>query len=147
MIRAHFNRREFLKRSSLIAMAPTAPAFLARTVHAAKPNNDGHILVVIQLSGGNDGINTVVPYADEGYAKHRDKLRLQTDRLIKMNDQAGLHPALRPAADLFEDGRLAIVQGVGYPNPVGVFSSSAVIGPSAALSNRRETSPPRALWG
>lgn len=117
MLHAHFNRRKFLQRSSLIAMAPTVPAFLSRTVHAAKPNNDGRILVVIQLSGGNDGINTVVPFADEGYTKHRDKLRIQTDRLIKVNDQVGLHPALRPAADLLEDGRLAIVQGVGYPNP------------------------------
>ena len=117
MLRAHLSRRQFLHRSSLIAMAPTVPAFLSRTIRATEPNNEGRSLVVIQLSGGNDGINTVVPFADEGYAKHRDEVRLSRDRLIKVNDQVGLHPALRPAADLLEDGRLALVQGVGYPNP------------------------------
>ncbi len=117
MSHMHFDRRQFLRRSSLIAMAPTVPTFLSQTVCAAEPKDNGKILVVIQLSGGNDGINTVVPFADEGYAKHRDKLRLSTNQLIKVSDHVGLHPALRPAADLLEDGRLAIVQGVGYPNP------------------------------
>lgn len=115
--RSRFDRREFLARSALVAFAPTVPAFLSRTVRAADTKDDGRILVVIQLSGGNDGINTVVPFADEGYAKCRDKLRLETDRLLTVNDEVGLHPSLRPAADLLEDGRLAIVQGVGYPNP------------------------------
>lgn len=117
MSNAHFNRRQFLKSSSLIAMAPCVPTFLSRTVHAAEVDNDGRVLVVIQLSGGNDGINTVVPYADCGYAEHRKELRLSNERLIKVNDQIGLHPSLRPAADLLENGQLAIVHGVGYPNP------------------------------
>lgn len=117
MFSTYYNRRQFLQRSSIISLASTVPAFLSRTVCAAEPSRNGHILVVIQLSGGNDGINTIVPYADEGYAKHRDALRLSTDRLIKLNDHVGLHPAVRPAADLLEDGRLAVVQGVGYPNP------------------------------
>ncbi len=117
MSREQFNRRSFLQRSALIAMAPSVPAFLSRSVRAAQPGKDGRILVVVQLSGGNDGINTVVPFADEGYAHNRDELRIKKDRLIKVNDHAGLHPSLRPAADLLEDGRLAIVQGVGYPNP------------------------------
>ena len=117
MFRSHFSRREFLAHSSLIALAPTVPAFLSQTARAGESPAKGRILVVIQLSGGNDGINTVIPFADEGYAKHRDKLRIRTDELIKINDQVGLHPALRAAADLLDDGRLAIVQGVGYPNP------------------------------
>jgi uncharacterized protein (DUF1501 family) len=117
MVHARLHRREFLTRSSLIALAPSVPAFLTRAARAAENPYDGRILVVIQLSGGNDGVNTVVPYTDEGYAKHRDTLRLPTEQLIKVNDRTGLHPALRPAADLLEDGRLAIVQGVGYPNP------------------------------
>ncbi|MDP6556431.1 MAG: DUF1501 domain-containing protein [Pirellulaceae bacterium] len=133
MSHARLNRRQFLHRSSLIAMAPTVPAFLGRTVRATEPNNDGRILVVIQLSGGNDGINTVVPFADEGYAKHRDKLRLSTDRLIKVNDQVGLHPALRPAAKLLENGQLAIVQGVGYPNPNRSHGVSMAIWQTARL--------------
>jgi uncharacterized protein (DUF1501 family) len=110
-------RRDFLKGSSLVALAPSVPAFLAQTAHAIEPEKDDRILVVIQLDGGNDGINTIVPYADEGYARSRRKLRIATDQLIKINDQVGLHPAMRDAAQLLESGRLAIVQGVGYPNP------------------------------
>jgi uncharacterized protein (DUF1501 family) len=113
----HTTRRDFLKSATLIALAPTVPGFLARTARAAKPERDGRILVVIQLDGGNDGINTVVPFADEGYAKHRKMLRLPTSQLVKVNDQVGLHPALAEAGKLLENGRLAVVQGVGYPNP------------------------------
>jgi uncharacterized protein (DUF1501 family) len=110
-------RRSFLKSSSLVALAPSVPAFLAKMARASELRRGGRILVVIQLDGGNDGINTVVPYADEGYARNRQKLRIPTDQLIKINDQVGLHPSLRDAAQLLESGRLAIVQGVGYPNP------------------------------
>src|SRR5262249_39335872 len=91
--------------------------FLARTARAAGTERDGRILVVIQLDGGNDGINTVVPFADEGYAKYRKTLRLARAGLIKVNDSVGLHPALADAGKLLESGRLAIIQGVGYPNP------------------------------
>src|SRR5437660_12912580 len=111
------NRRDFLKQSSLVALAPTVPAFLAQTARAMEPLRDGRILVVVQLNGGNDGINTVVPFADEGYARHRKVLRLPAERLLKITKEAGLHPAMGAAAKLLESGRLAIVQGVGYPNP------------------------------
>ena len=84
---------------------------------AARPERDGRILVVVQLDGGNDGINTVVPFGDEDYARHRRELRIPTDRVCKLTDRVGLHPAMRSAADMIQDGRLAIVQGVGYPNP------------------------------
>ena len=109
--------RSTLHGSSLIAMAPTVPGFLARTARAATPERDARVLVVVQLDGGNDGINTVVPYKDEGYARHRKALRLRPDQLIKVGDGIGLHPAMKDAGALLESGRLAIVQGVGYPNP------------------------------
>jgi uncharacterized protein (DUF1501 family) len=112
-----FSRRAFLKSSSLIALAPTVPGFLLQTARAARPEPDSRILVVIQLDGGNDGINTVVPFADEGYAKHRKLLRLPASGLIKVNDRVGLHPAMTAAGKLLDSRRLAIVQGVGYPNP------------------------------
>jgi len=111
------SRRAFLKSSALLALAPTVPGFLARTARAARPELDGRILVVIQLDGGNDGVNTVVPFADDGYAKHRKLLRLPTPQLIKVNDRVGLHPSMTGAGKLLESSRLAIVQGVGYPNP------------------------------
>jgi uncharacterized protein (DUF1501 family) len=110
-------RRALLKHSAFLSLATAAPGFLTRTAQAAGPDRDGRILVVVQLDGGNDGINTVVPFGDEVYAKYRRELRLPTDRLCKLNDHVGLHPAMRRAADLFEDGWLTIVQGVGYPNP------------------------------
>ena len=62
----------------------------------ARPGRDSRVLVVVQLDGGNDGINTVVPLKDEGYARHRRTLRLPADRLVKGNDSVGLHPSLAP---------------------------------------------------
>jgi uncharacterized protein (DUF1501 family) len=115
------SRRSFLastlRGSTLLALAPTVPGFLAQTARAAAPERDGRILVVIELNGGNDGINTVVPYKDEGYAKHRQLLRLPAGQLIKIDDHVGLHPAMNAAGKLLESGQLAVVQGVGYPNP------------------------------
>src|SRR3954471_15329381 len=112
-------RRQFLARgmraSTLLALAPAVPGFLARTAHAAGPEKDGRILVVVQLDGGNDGINTVVPFKDEGYARYRKTLRLAEKRLIKIDAETGLHPSMRDAGKLLESGRLAIVPGVGYP--------------------------------
>jgi uncharacterized protein (DUF1501 family) len=126
-------RRDFLKTSTLLALAPTVPAFLARTARAASPARDGRVLVVVQLDGGNDGINTVVPFKDEGYAKHRRALRLPKDRLVKVNDHVGLHPDMGDAGKLLESGRLAIVQGVGYPNPNRSHFESMAIWHSARL--------------
>jgi uncharacterized protein (DUF1501 family) len=110
-------RRDLLKGSAFLSLSPIVPAFLERTASAAAPDRDGRVLVTIQLDGGNDGINTVVPFGDEGYAKCRRELRLPTDKLFKIGEGLGLHPSMRAAADLLEAGRLAIVQGVGYPNP------------------------------
>lgn len=121
----HQTRRAFLKTSlaggSLVSMGLTVPTFLSRTASAApaadKPGGNQNILVVVQLTGGNDGINTVVPYADPDYAKLRPTLKLPTAQLKKVNDQLGLHPSLSGLAALLEDQALCIVQGVGYPNP------------------------------
>src|SRR5262249_37315907 len=111
------SRRDFLRHSSLLALAPAVPGFLARTARAPAPQPHGRVLVVIQLDGGNDGINTVVPFADDGYARHRKTLRLARERLVKVNDKVGLHPSLSECGKLLQAGQLSIVQGVGYPNP------------------------------
>src|SRR5215471_17484827 len=81
-------RRSLLKRSVMLSMAPTVPGFLSRTAMAAQPERDGRILVVVQLDGGNDGINTVVPFGDEDYARHRRELRIPTDRVCKLTDRS-----------------------------------------------------------
>jgi uncharacterized protein (DUF1501 family) len=112
-----FSRREFLKTSSLVSLSPLVPTVWARLAHAAAAAPDGKALVVIQLDGGNDGLNTVVPFADEVYHRSRDKLRLEPDRLHKLDDRTALHESMKAAKELFDDGRLAIVQSVGYPNP------------------------------
>jgi uncharacterized protein (DUF1501 family) len=137
-----FSRRDFLKASlqtsTLVALAPTVPGFLAHTARAAAPQRDGRVLVVVQLDGGNDGINTVVPFKDDGYPKYRKVLRLPADRLLKIDKEVGLHPAMRDAAKLLESGRLAIVQGVGYPNPSRSHFKSMAIWHSADVNLPRK---------
>jgi uncharacterized protein (DUF1501 family) len=73
------------------------------------------VLVVVQLSGGNDGLNSVVPYADDEYAKHRTTLRLTGRDVLKIDDHLGFHPALAEYKRLFDQGLASVVQGVGYP--------------------------------
>ncbi len=128
-------RRSLLKRSTILSLVPTVPGFLSRTALAVRPERDGRILVVVQLEGGNDGINTVVPFGDEDYARHRRVLRIPTDRVCKLTDAIGLHPAMRPAADMIQDGRLTIVQGVGYPNPDRSHFRSTAIWQTARLDD------------
>src|SRR4051812_15605413 len=102
------SRRLFLKAglggSSLIALARTVPGFLAATARASGPRRDDRVLVVVQLDGGNDGINTVAPFQDDGYAKHRKALRIPADRLLKVSDSVGLHPSMSEAAKLLDRG-------------------------------------------
>ena len=110
------SRREFLKRSSLIATAPLIPGFIERTARAAPAGKDT-ILVVLEMTGGNDGLNTVIPYRDDVYHQLRPTLRFKAEQVVKVNDELGLHPALQQIGQLLQQSKLAIVQGVGYPNP------------------------------
>jgi uncharacterized protein (DUF1501 family) len=111
-----FTRRDFLKRSSLIAAAPFVPGFIERTAWAAEPGKDP-ILVVLEMTGGNDGLNTVIPHRDDEYRKLRPTLGFQGSQVVRVNDELGLHPALQQMGQLLQQSKLAIVQGVGYPNP------------------------------
>ncbi|HEV3136967.1 MAG TPA: DUF1501 domain-containing protein [Pirellulales bacterium] len=115
-----YNRRDFLGlASALVATSGTVPAFLERTARAADeqgPKND-RVLVVLQLTGGNDGLNTVVPFTDENYRRVRPKLHLADAKLHKLDDRVGLHPSLGGLAGLFGKEQAAVVQSVGYPNP------------------------------
>src|SRR5438105_372241 len=118
-------RRDFLKTSlatgSLVSWGLTVPTFLSRTAAAAPaagtPGARETILVVIQLTGGNDGLNTVIPFKDEQYAKLRPTLRIPTAQVKKLDDEVGLHPALTGLGELLQDQALCVIQGVGYPNP------------------------------
>lgn len=129
------DRRQFLKQSALISLSPLVPEFLARSVAAADARPDDRMLVVIQLDGGNDGLNTVVPFADELYNKNRQELRINASDVLKLDDAVGLHPQMKPAAELFEGGRVAVVQGVGYPNPNRSHFESMAIWHQARLAS------------
>jgi len=113
-------RRQFLTRtlqgSSLVALGAAVPRFVARTAQAAAPGKD-NILVVVELTGGNDGLNTVIPYADDLYHKARPTLRHTKEAVLRLDDRVGLHPRMQGLRPLWEQGQLAVVQGVGYPNP------------------------------
>jgi len=114
-------RRDFLKTSvgstAMLSLASSVPLFMRDTAaHAARASGD-NVLVVIQLSGGNDGLNTVVPYADDAYARNRHTLRLGAGQVHKIDDYHGLHPDLENLYKLLDQQQLAILQGVGYPNP------------------------------
>lgn len=110
------NRRHFLQ-SSLLALAPTVPLFVARTGRAASAGTDRRVLVVVQLDGGNDALNTVIPHADPAYAKLRPTLKVEKKNVVKLTDEVGLHPSLKPLDKLLQAGHLAVVPGVSYPNP------------------------------
>ena len=114
------NRRGFLGRAMGASAAVVAGGRLpAALLHAAEQagGNSERVLVVVQLSGGNDGLNTIVPYDNEIYYEQRPQLAIPKNDVLKIDDSLGFHPALRGFADLLESDRLAIVQGVGYPNP------------------------------
>jgi uncharacterized protein (DUF1501 family) len=115
-------RREFLRLGTkgvgLLAFSRFAPQFLVQsTLAAPQPEKDRRILVLVQLAGGNDGLNTVVPYADPAYHALRPRLALREKDVLRLDDHLGLHPACAPLHDLLREGHLGIVQNVGYPNP------------------------------
>lgn len=115
-------RREFLRLSSkgagLLAFSRFAPQFLVQTSHAAAaPEKDRRILVLVQLAGGNDGLNTLVPFDDPAYHTLRPNLALKAKDVLPVADHLGLHSACAPLRALLDEGRLGIVQNVGYPNP------------------------------
>jgi uncharacterized protein (DUF1501 family) len=109
------DRRAFLKTSSLIAAGGLVPEFLVRAAEQAKPGD--RVLVVVEMAGGNDGLNMVVPHGDDLYYKARPTLAIPKKRVLKITDQVGLHPRMVEMNDLLQKRELAVVLGVGYPNP------------------------------
>ena len=113
-------RRDWLKSMfgtpALLALSPAVPPVLSRAAAAAEAarQRDGNVLVVLQLSGGNDGLNTVVPHADDAYGRNRSTLRLAERELHKIDASLGFHPEFAAVSKLYQEGRAAVVQGVGY---------------------------------
>jgi uncharacterized protein (DUF1501 family) len=122
-------RRDFLRTTLLGgALSWTVPSFVAQTfsaLHAAADGSltqiatgrDNPILVLIQLAGGNDGLNAVVPYTNDFYYKARPTISIPADQALKLSDTLGFHPSMTGFKSLFDAGQLSVVNGVGYPNP------------------------------
>jgi len=140
-------RRSFLRTTVLGGAATfTVPAFLDQTflalqAQAAGPvqattGKDGRILVVLQLAGGNDGLNTVVPFEDDAYYEARPRLAIPKNEVLRVSDSAGFHPGMPNFEALSKEGMLSVVQGVGYPNPNRSHFRSTEIWATASDANR-----------
>jgi uncharacterized protein (DUF1501 family) len=128
------DRREFLVRGLYgVGIGAGLPTFLSRTTAAltaqalqgtSMERHPERILVVLELSGGNDGLNTVVPYADSAYYKARPKIGIPAKEVLKVTDAFGFHPSMVGFERLYKDGRMAVVHGCGYDHPsLSHFSS------------------------
>ncbi len=117
-----FSRRDFLKGSisalSLTLAARTLPFGLSpESVFAQASGSPDRILVVVEMIGGNDGLNTCIPYTDKLYYDYRPTLAFPEAQVLKVSDRIGLHPALAKLKEQYDQGNVAIVQNVGYPQP------------------------------
>jgi uncharacterized protein (DUF1501 family) len=115
-------RRGVFKGGVLVAFGLTAPTFLTMTAqHTAEAGvstaTGRNVLVVLQLGGGNDGLNTVIPYADPAYRAARPTLAIPEAEVLTLSGYVGLHPSMAALKARFDAGQFAIIQGVGYPNP------------------------------
>jgi len=127
----------------MIAVGLVAPRWLstiarADVIRAAQGGKASGktVLVVCQFSGGNDGLNMVVPYADATYYKLRPTIGLPADKVIKLSDQMGLHPGMTELANLYQQKKVAIIQNVGYPNPNRSHFKSMDIWQSASPTDK-----------
>ncbi len=139
-----FSRRDFLKAGLITSTALTVPSFLTagpQSRRALKGSNaaDAPITIIIQLGGGNDGLNTVVPYNNDIYYKSRPRLAQKKSSLLKISDELGLHESCTDLKRLFDDGDLALVNNVGYPNPNRSHFRSMEIWQTASDSENYET--------
>ncbi len=112
------DRREFLQKTSLASGMLLVPSFLkAFERNILTPQTGCRNLIVIQLSGGNDSLNTIVPYTNDIYYKLRSGIAIKKEEVIKLNDLQGLHPSMAAMQKLYDQGYLTIINSVGYPNP------------------------------
>lgn len=136
-------RRELLKGGSMIAVGLVAPRWLStiaradvlRQAKGGKAAKDT-VLVVCQLTGGNDGLNTVVPYANKAYYSLRPTLGVPEEQVLKLSESVGLHPSMTGLHQLFKEGKVAVIQSVGYPNPNRSHFRSMDIWQSASPDNQ-----------
>ena len=111
-------RRDFLRNSAIVSGAFMMPAFLKPFEAMAMNDLAGYKnLVIIQLSGGNDGLNTIIPYGNDIYYQKRKTIAVNQTDIVKLNDMQGLNPSLSALKDIYDQGYMSIINSVGYPNP------------------------------
>jgi uncharacterized protein (DUF1501 family) len=130
-----FKRRDFLQVSTLATASMMMPKFLKAFEGRAMVPAGNKVMVVIQLSGGNDGLNTVIPIRNDIYYRQRPKLGIQKDTALHLTDEVGINPALQGFKQLYDDGSLGIMNSVGYPNPDRSHFRSMDIWHSGSASN------------
>lgn len=130
-------RREFLRLTGqslgLAALAGMTPKLVSRPSLLSPTQTQDHILVLIHLAGGNDGLNTLIPYTDDNYYRQRPRISIPPQRILKLNESWGLHPACDGLRDLYDNGHLSVVQNVGYPEPNRTHFGSNLIWATASL--------------
>ena len=132
-------RREFIKQTSLASSIVFVPSFV-NAFDSVLQSSLGHKrLVIIQLEGGNDGLNTIVPYRNDIYFKNRPSLAIKGNKLIKATDEIGFHSSLQPLKKLYDKGYVSILNNVGYPNPNRSHFGSMDIWQTASHSNQSLT--------
>ncbi|HMQ46867.1 MAG TPA: DUF1501 domain-containing protein [Saprospiraceae bacterium] len=110
------NRRNFLKNSALASSSLLVPTFL-HALPGGKGSRTEKILVVIQLSGGNDGLNTLIPFRNDLYYQNRPRLAVPAMEVLDLNGELGLNPAMASIRHLYDQGEMCLINSVGYPNP------------------------------
>jgi len=128
-------RRNFIQLGSLATASFMVPKFLKAFEGKAMVPPGNKVVVILQLSGGNDGLNTIIPVRNDIYYKARPRIGITKNKAISLTDEAGIHPALTAFADAFNDGSLSILNNVGYPNPDRSHFRSMDIWHTASQSN------------
>lgn len=128
-------RKEFIQIGSLATASLLVPKFLKAFESKSMVLPGNKVVVILQLSGGNDGLNTVIPFRNDLYYKARPKLGIAKDKALALTDEVGLNPALKGLKELYDDGSLSILNNVGYPNPDRSHFRSMDIWQTASDSN------------
>ncbi len=110
------NRREFLRAAAAVSIPVTGSVLAWLPQHSWAAANYQKLLILVELKGGNDGLNTVIPYADPQYAALRPRIAMARDQVLPLDERSALHPAMTPLMPLWNAGEVAVVQGVGYPS-------------------------------
>src|SRR6201985_2473549 len=131
----YIKRKEFIRLGSLATASMMLPKFMKAMERPSMLPPGNKVLVVLQMSGGNDGLNTVIPVRNDIYYSSRPKLGITKDKALLLTDEVGINPALPSFKDLFDDGSLSILNAVGYPNPDRSHFRSMDIWQSASESD------------